>query len=83
MHELPHTKGLPVSSLTGPIKCEYRIQNTDNDWIECKAPFRMAVVRADRTATNDGVVRLHYTVNHDQSISKRRILIDGIGRYIN
>lgn len=83
MHELPNTKGLPVSSLTGPIKCKYSIQNTDDDWIECEAPFRMAVVRADRTATQDGVVRLYYKVNHDQSVSKRRILIAGIGRKVN
>lgn len=77
-----NVKAFPVSQLTGPIKCKYSIQNTDDDWIECKAPFRMVGVTAKDVATYDAVARLNYHVNHDQSVSKRRILIDGIGRLV-
>lgn len=82
MHQT-NVKGSPIGQLTGPIKCKYSIQNTDDDWIECEAPTRVVSIRTDRVATEDIVARLHYTVNHDQSVSKRRILIDGIGRQVN
>lgn len=78
-----NVKAFPVSQLTGPIKCKYSIQNTDDDWIECEAPAKMVGIKTDHVATSDVVFRLHYKVNHDQSVSKRRILIDGIGQYVN
>ena len=78
-----NVKAFPVSQLTGPIKCKYSIQNTDDDWIECEAPAKMVVIKTNGVFGNDVVFRLHYTVNHDQSVSKRRILIDGIGMHIN
>lgn len=77
-----NVKAFPVSQLTGPIKCKYSIQNTDNDLIECKAPAKMVGIKTDHVATSDVIFTLHYTVNHDQSVSKRRILIDGIGEYV-
>lgn len=80
---MSNMKGSPIGQLTGPIKCKYSIQNTDDDWIECEAPARVVAIGTKGVATEDIVARLHYTVNHDQSVSKRRILIDGIGRQVN
>ncbi|MFU0569004.1 hypothetical protein [Gardnerella vaginalis] len=73
-------KKLPVSQLTGQIKCQYSIQNTDDDWIACEAPFRMAGASDKGTFTYDAILRLNYQVNHNQSVSKRRILIQGYER---
>lgn len=74
---------LPVGQITGQIKCKYNIQNTDNDSIECKAPIRSVLLAKDKKNkdyTYDSTITLQYKVNHDQSVSKRRILIDGFAK---
>lgn len=71
---------IPVRQITGQIKCKYNIQNTDNDSITCEAPIHHIAATKDKKhkdSTYDFNLRLHYRVNHDQSISNRRILIVG------
>lgn len=71
---------IPVRQITGQIKCKYNIQNTDNDSITCEAPIHHIAATKDKKhkdSTYDFNLRLHYRVNHDQSVSNRRILIVG------
>lgn len=74
---------LPVSQITGQIKCKYNIQNTDNDTITCEAPVRRVFATKDKNhkdSIDDNTIGLRYKVNHDQSVSKRRILIIDIAK---
>lgn len=74
---------LPVGQTTGQIKCNYNIQNTDNDSIVCEAPARIVFAAKDKShkdSVDDYTIRLRYRVNHDQSVSKRRILIIGVAK---
>ncbi|MFU0528868.1 hypothetical protein ACMZ7Q_05750 [Gardnerella vaginalis] len=71
---------IPVRQITGQIKCKYNIQNTDNDSITREAPIHHIAATKDKKhkdSTYDFNLRLHYRVNHDQSVSNRRILIVG------
>lgn len=74
---------LPVGQVTGQIKCKYNIQNTDNDILTCKAPARSVLLAKDKKNKDciyDYTMGLQYKVNHDQSLSKRRILIIGYAK---
>lgn len=76
-------KKLPVGQITGQIKCKYNIQNTDNDTITCEAPTRLVIATKDKKHKDsiyDSTIGLRYRVNHDQSVSKRRILIIDIAK---
>lgn len=76
-------KKLPVGQITGQIKCKYNIQNTDNDTITCEAPTRLVIATKDKNHKDsiyDSTITLQYKVNHDQSVSKRRILIIGVAK---
>ncbi|MFP1719071.1 hypothetical protein ACLD5M_00320 [Gardnerella sp. Marseille-Q9185] len=74
---------LPVGQVTGQIKCKYNIQNTDNDILTCKTPARSVLLAKDKKNKDciyDYTMGLQYKVNHDQSLSKRRILIIGYAK---
>lgn len=74
---------LPVGQVTGQIKCKYNIQNTDNDILTCEAPTRLVIATKDKKhkdSVYDSTIGLRYRVNHDQSLSKRRILIIDIAK---
>lgn len=76
-------KKLPVGQVTGQIKCKYNIQNTDNDILTCEAPTRLVIATKDKKhkdSVYDSTIGLRYRVNHDQSVSKRRILIIDIAK---
>lgn len=76
-------KKLPVGQVTGQIKCKYNIQNTDNDTITCEAPTRLVIATKDKTHKDfidNSTITLIYKVNHDQSVSKRRILLVDYGK---
>lgn len=76
-------KKLPVGQVTGQIKCKYNIQNTDNDILTCEAPTRLVIATKDKKhkdSVYDSTIGLRYRVNHDQSLSKRRILIIDIAK---
>lgn len=75
-------KKIPVGKLTGQILCKFDIKNTDNDIIYCEAPFRKIVAaqnKKDKDFIFDSTLGIKYVVNHDKSVSSRRILIDGFG----
>lgn len=74
---------LPVGQVTGQIKCKYNIQNTDNDSITCEAPTRLVIATKDKAHKDfmdNSTITLIYKVNHDQSVSKRRILLVDYGK---
>lgn len=76
---VPFSKKIPVGQMQDQIRCSYRIHNTDNDNIECEVPVRriaVSTIKGEDDFIFDAKLRLVYLVNHDKSLSNRRILLN-------